>query len=171
MTVTTHWFVIAAAMVGLLASIAIWAPRSLKLKVFALFCASLFLPLGYISLIDILSRPKPISLESAHKKIEEVGIVSALMKEDVGIYLWLQLPNVTEPRSYKLPWSKEVARQLHKAQQDAEATGTEVKMKKPFEKNMETREAIFYASPQPAPPPKAAPDEKPVLFNAAATNN
>ena len=170
MTVTTHWFVIAAALAGLLATIAIWAPRSLKLKVSALLCASLFLPLGYISLNDILSRPKPMSLESAHKTIEEARIVSAVMKEDVGIYLWLQLPEVTEPRSYKLPWSTEVAKQLHKAQQDAEAKGTEVKMKKPFEKNLETRDAIFYAPPQPAPPAKAAPDDNPILFNASATD-
>lgn len=171
MTVTTHWFVIAAALVGLLATIAIWAPRSLKLKILALLCASLFLPLGYISLNDILSRPKPMSLESAHQQLEEVRIVSAMMKEDVGIYLWVQLPNVAEPRSYKLPWSTEIAKDLHKAQQQAEAEGTEVKMKKPFEKNIDTRDAIFYASPQAAPPPKAAPQEKPILFNAAASDN
>lgn len=169
MTVTTHWFVIAASLAGLLATIAIWSPRSLKLKVSALLCASLFLPLGYISLNDILSRPKPISLESAHKQLEEVRIVSAMMKEDIGIYLWLQLPEVTEPRSYKLPWSTEVAKQLHKAQQEAEAEGTEVKMKKPFEKNLDTRDAIFYAAPQAAPPAKVAPDDKPILFNASAS--
>lgn len=170
MTVTTHWFVIAAALVGLLATIAIWSPRVLKLKVTALLCASLFLPLGYISLNDILSRPKPMSLESVHKQLEEVQIVSAMMKEDVGIYLWLQLPEIAEPRSYKLPWTEEVAKQLHKAQQDAEVTGTEVKMKKPFEKNMDNRDAIFYAAPQAAPPPKAAPQDNPILFKSAATD-
>jgi len=81
------------------------------------------------------------------------------------------LPEVAEPRSYKLPWSTEVAKQLHKAQQDAESKGTEVKMKKPFEKNLDTREAIFYASPQSAPPAKSAPDEKPILFNASASDS
>ena len=93
------------------------------------------------------------------------------MKEDVGIFLWLQLPDVAEPRSYKLPWSTEAAKQLHKAQQDAESKGTEVKMKKPFEKNIDNRDAIFYASPQPAPPAKEAPDEKPILFNASASED
>jgi len=170
MTVTTHWFVIAATMAGLLATIAIWSPRSVKLKVAALLCASLFLPLGYVSLNDILSRPKPMSLESAHKRLEEVRIVSAVMKEDVGIYLWLQIPEITEPRSYKLPWSTEAAKQLHKAQQEAEASGTEVKMKKPFEKNIDNRDAVFYAAPQPAPPEKAPPDKQPLLFKAAADN-
>ena len=168
MTITTHWFVIAATLAGLLATIAIWSPRSVKLKVAALLCATLFLPLGYISLNDILSRPKPMSLESAHKQLEEVKIVSALMKEDVGIYLWLQIPEITEPRSYKLPWSEDAAKQLHKAQQEAESNGTEVKMKKPFEKNIDNRDAIFYAAPQAAPPAKSAPDEKPILFKAAA---
>lgn len=168
MTVTTHWFVIGAALAATLSSIAIWAPRSVKIKVSALVCAALFLPVAYIGLNDILSRPKPIQLETAHRQLEEVGVLSSLMKENEGIYLWLQLPDVEEPRAYKLPWSEETAKQLHKANQEAEAKGTEVQMKKPFETTVDNREAVFYAAPQVAPPPKAAPEEQPIVFKAAA---
>lgn len=168
MTVTTHWFVIGATLAALLSSIAIWAPRSVKIKVAALISAAMFLPIGYISLNDILSRPKPMQLETAHRQLEQVGVVSSLMKEDVGIFLWLQLPEIEEPRSYKLPWSEDMAKQLHKAQQDAEAQGTNVQMKKPFEKTVDSREPVFYAAPQAALPPKQAPDDQPILFKSAA---
>lgn len=170
MTVTTHWFVIGAALAAVLSSIAIWAPRSVKIKVVALVSAALFLPVGYIGLNDILSRPKPMQLETAHKKLQEVGVLSSLMKEDEGIYLWLQIPDITEPRSYRLPWSDEAAKQLHKAQQEAEAQGTNVQMKKPFEKTMDSQEPVFYAAPQAALPPKKAPDDQPILFKSAANN-
>lgn len=168
MTVTTHWFVIGAALTALLCSIAIWAPRSVKIKLAALICAALFLPVGYTALNDILSRPKPMNLETAHKELEEVAVISSLMREDEGIYLWLQIPEVTEPRSYKLPWSEEAAKQLHKAQQSAEANGTEVQMKKPFTKTLDTEEPVFYAAPQAALPPKQPPEEQPIVFKSAA---
>lgn len=170
MTVTTHWFVIGAALAALLSTIAIWAPRSVKVKVAALVSASLFLPIGYVALNDILSRPKPIQLETVHRQINEVVVVSSLMKENEGIYLWLQLPDIGEPRSYKLPWSEETAKQLHKAQQDAEQSGTKVQMKKPFEKSEDNLEPIFYAAPQQALPPKQAPTDQPILFNASNDN-
>jgi len=89
------------------------------------------------------------------------------MKEDEAIYLWLQIPDVDEPRSYKLPWSDEVAKELHKAQQEAEQSGTEVNMKKPFEKTIDSKEPVFYAAPPAAPPAKDVAEDSPILFKAA----
>lgn len=168
MTITTHWFVIGAALAAVLCSISIWAPRSVRMKTVALGCAAMFLPVGYIGLNDILSRPKPMQLESLHSDLQEVAVISSLMKEDQGIYLWLKLPEVEEPRSYKLPWTDEAAKQLHKAQQDAEANGTNVKMKKPFERSMDASDPVFYAPPQAALPPKQAPVDSPIVFKSAA---
>ncbi len=167
MTVTTYWFVIATALAAALASIAIWSPRSLKLKVAALLCATAFLPIGYFSLNDILSRPKPVLLETVHRDIEQVQVISSLMKEDEAIYLWLQIPEVDEPRSYRLPWSDETAKELHKAMQEAEHDGTEVKMNKPFEKTIDNQQPVFYAAPPPPPPEKQIAEDKPILFKAA----
>jgi len=171
MTITTNWFVIATALTALLASIAIWSPKSLYLKVGALLCATAFLPVAYFGLNDILSRPKPAQLETVHKDVEQVQVLSSIMEEDEAIYLWLQLPEVDEPRSYQLPWSDEMAKQLHKAQQEAEQTGQEVKMKKPFEKTLDTEDPVFYAAPQSPPPMKHASDDQPVLFKAATNDN
>lgn len=167
MTITTNWFVIATALATVLASIAIWSPRSLPPKIASLVCATLLLPVTYFSLNDILSRPKPVQLEAMYSDVEQVQVVSSVMKEDEAIYVWLQIPDVEEPRSYKLPWSDETAKELHKAQQDAEESGTEVKMKKPFEKTVDNQEPVFYAAPQSAPAEKEAVDESPILFQAA----
>jgi len=168
MTVTTHWFVIATALAAILATIAIWSPRALPLKIASLLCATLLLPVTYFSLNDILSRPKPVELEAVHKDIAQVHVISSVMKEDEAIYIWLQIPEVEEPRAYKLPWSDETAKELHKAQQEAEQAGTEVKMKKPFERTVDNQEAVFYAAPPPAPPEKEAVEESPILFQAAS---
>ncbi len=166
MTVTTYWFVIAAALVAVLTSITIWSRRALPVKFLALACATAVLPLSYLSMNDILSRPKPVLLETVHNDVEQVQVISSLMQEDKAIYLWLQLPGVDEPRSYQLPWSDEAARELHKAMQEAEKSGTEVKMKKPFEVSVDNQEPVFYASP-PAPPPlKDVVDDKPILFTS-----
>lgn len=168
MTITTHWFVVVATLTAVLCSISIWSRRSVKMKVTALLCTATFLPFSYFGLNDILSRPKPMQLESLHKNLEEAAVISSLMKEDEGIYLWLKLPEVEEPRSYKLPWTDEAARQLHKAQQDAEANGTNVQMKKPFEASIDLNDPVFYAPPQAALPPKQPPSDKPVVFKSAA---
>ena len=168
MTVTTYWFVIGALLLSILATISIWAPRSVKIKIAALVSVALLLPLGYTSLNDILSRPKPMQLETAHRTLQEVDVISSLLREDEGIYLWLQLPEIDEPRSYKLPWSEDAAKQLHQARQQAEASGTTVQMKKPFEKSVDDQDPVFYAAPQAALPQKSAPDESPILFKSAA---
>ena len=76
------------------------------------------------------------------------------MLEDEAIYVWLQIRDVQEPRSYVLPWNNERARQLHGAKRDAKREGTKVKMKNPFLARRENTEAVFYTSPRPTPPPK-----------------
>ncbi len=171
MIVTTYWFVIAATLIAILASIAIWSPRALLLKVSSLVCATALLPVCYLGLNDILSRPKPVMLETIHKDVSEASVLGSVMREGEAIYIWLQIPNVDEPRAYQLPWSEETAKQLHKAQQDAEQTGTQVKMKKPFEKTVDNQEPVFHAPPPPAPPEKQAPDQKPIVFSSTETQD
>ena len=71
-----------------------------------------------------------------------------------GIFLWLQLDGIEEPRSYVLPWSRELAQQLQDALQEAEERESGVRMRLPFEQSLDDREPRFYALPQPALPPK-----------------
>ena len=147
-------FVVAAALAATLGLISIWAPRRLAIKAAALAATALFLPLAYASLIELLSKPKPVELEWWLDHAAEAEVVASRAIEDEGIYLWLQLPEIAEPRAYVLPWDRASAEQLQQALRDAEQKGSAVQMRLPFEPSLDDREPKFYALPQPALPPK-----------------
>lgn len=157
-------FIVAGALVALLANIAVWAPRKLRLKVTALITTALFLPTAYVTLSDLMSRPKPVAIEWLERTLPEATVLSAQLREDVAIYLWLAMEGVEEPRAYALPWSEPLARQLFAAQHEAEQQGTELRMRRPFETSLDDQEQMFYAAPQAMPPDKPAPGEAPLLF-------
>jgi hypothetical protein len=84
----------------------------------------------------------------------EAEVLASRLVEDQGIYLWLQLVDVAEPRAYVLPWDRTSAEQLQQALREAEQKGSGVQMRLPFEPSLEDLEPKFYALPQPALPPK-----------------
>ena len=108
-------YLVMTGLAGLLAAISIWTPRKSWLKFTALVTTSLFLPAAYLGLVHLLSRPKPADLEWLHRQLPQATVISARMAENQGIYLWLELEGVEEPRAYALPWSQELARQIHQA--------------------------------------------------------
>ncbi|MEM7021081.1 MAG: hypothetical protein AAF637_00675 [Pseudomonadota bacterium] len=154
MTELTYLFALVAVLAGLVASISIWAPRRLWIKLCALATAALFLPAAYIALMQLLSMPKPVSYEWWHGQADEATVLSSNLQEQRGIYLWLQLPDVPEPRAYVLPWDQKMAEQLQAAQREAEERRSGVQMRLPFERSLDDRKPKFYAMPQPALPPK-----------------
>ena len=154
MTELTYLFALFAVLAGLVASIAVWAPRRLWIKACALGATMLFIPAAYASMMQLLSMPKPASYEWWHGQAGEATVLGSSMQEEEGIYLWLQLPDVPEPRAYVLPWSRELAEQLQTAQREAEQNRSGVQMRLPFEPSLDDREQKFYALLQPALPPK-----------------
>jgi hypothetical protein len=162
MTSLSQLFVVTIALAGLLAAIALWAPRRLAVRATALATTVLFLPLAYASLLDLLSRPKPIDLEWWQRNAPEATVLGAKLEENQGIHLWLQLPDVAEPRAYVLPWNRETAERLQEAQREAAEQGGDLRMRMPFEPSLDDRAPLFYAQPQPALPPKdyAAPQPR-----------
>ena len=83
-------------------------------------------------------------------------MLAADMREGEAIYLWLRMQDIAEPRAYVLPWSIEAAKQLHRAQGEAEKVGAAVLMRGPFIDGDEGGEQMFYAQPQKPLPPKLA---------------
>ena len=166
MTDLSQLFVATVALAGLLTLISLWTPRRLAVKGTALATGVLLLPLSYASLTDLLSRPKPIDLGWWQTHAEEATVLGSQLKEGQGIYVWLQLPDVAEPRSYVLPWSRATAEQLQAAERAAaqQQGGGSVQMRLPFEPSLEDREPLFYAKPQPAPPPKDTTDPGPQIY-------
>ena len=163
MTELTYLFAALAVLAGVMTSISIWAPRQLRLKLGALGAAVLFLPAAYAGFLHLLSMPKPVGLEWWQTEAADAEVLASRMVEDEGIYLWLQLPDLAEPRAYVLPWDRASAEQLQRAMRAAEQIGGDVQMRLPFEPSLDDGERKFYAQPQPAPPPKD-PAQPPQLY-------
>ena len=154
-------FAAAALLAAALASVAVWAPRRLALKVAALAVALLFLPVAHVGLADLLGRPKPVTLEWWAGRAAEATVLGSVTEEQERILLWLQVDGTTEPRAYALPWSQQLAQQLQDAQRQADENQTGVRMRMPFESTLDDLQPRFYAMPQPALPPKDAIDPPP----------
>jgi hypothetical protein len=163
-----YLFALAVLIAACLGSIAIWAPRRMLAKSTALGTFALFLPLAFAGWSDLLGRPKPVEQEWLMSQTPEADVLAGTYREGVGIYLWLQMADLAEPRAYALPWSQQQAEQLQKAMREAERQGTGVRMRMPFEQSLDPRKPPqFYALPQPALPPKPpAPGEAPQRFTA-----
>ena len=164
-----HLFAVALAIVGLLASLCIWSRRRLAFRIGALVVTALYLPFAYASLVDLLSRPKPLALEWSSAKMADATVIASVMREGEAIYIWLQLPETDEPRAYVLPWDEARARELHEAKRKAEASNAQVKLRERSGEPLDEREGLFYAEPQPAPPPKETPKTGPVLFEGTGS--
>jgi hypothetical protein len=170
MSELTAVFTVLGGLAFVLANIAIWSPRRLWVKIGALTTAAIFLPAAYMSLSEMLSRPKPVGNEWARRELAEATVISSQMVEDQAIYLWLSIEGIEEPRAYALPWNEKVARQLQGARRNAEARGTNVKMKNPFEQSNDERERIFYAAPQTPPPEKQQPIDNALVYQHSQAN-
>ena len=165
-------FALAAVLAAGLATISIWSPRKLWVKVGAVFLAACFMPISYASFADLLSKPKPVALEWFNRSMIEATVLSARMQEGEAIYLWLQLPNSAEPRYYKIGWSEEVAKQLQQAMREAEKNQGGMKMELPFENTWDTDKPMFYALPQPKLPEKNGEEggDKPMVYQHPGTS-
>ena len=150
MVLFTAVVIIAAALAG----IAVWAPRAVPVKLAALALAASLMPVGHFALVDLLGKPKPQSLEWALGAVPGATVLSAELRENEAIFLWLRFDSVPEPRAYALPWSMARARQLHEAMARARAEGGAVRMRGPFASARDPQEPMFHAEPQPPLPPK-----------------
>lgn len=166
-----YFFIGGLVIAAMMTSISIWAPRRIVVRATALLLGVLFVPLGYASLADLLSRPKPVHLEWLQKAATEATVLGSSFEEGVRIFVWLQMPSAPEPRAYVLPWDQALAEQLQEARREAERNGSgEVRMRMPFERSWDDREPKFYAMPQPAMPPKdSAPAAPPLQYRHPST--
>jgi hypothetical protein len=163
----SYIFVLNVLLAGTLAMISIWSRRRLWVKLGALGAAVLFLPLAYAGFASLLSRPKPVELEWWLQRSAEATVIGSSIQEGEGIYLWLQLEKVVEPRAYVLPWDRDLAEQLQAALEKAEEENGELRMRLPFEPSLDDRDPKFYALPQPALPPKDLNRPGPQMYQQA----
>ena len=166
-----HLFAASAALAAALAAISIWSHRKLWAKISAVLATALFIPTIYLSYADLLSRPKPASLEWWYRSVPEATVIGSRLREGDAIYVWIEMADIDEPRAYKLPWQQKLAKQLYGAQREAEANGTKVQMRLPFADRVEEQEPMFYALPQPALPPKQVEQGNSQYFQHSSTRS
>jgi len=157
-----YFFIGTVALFALLAAIAIWSPRRTAVRVVALVTAALMMPLGYLQLTELLSRPKLIDFEWFEREALSAVVLGARFEEGEAIYLWLQLESSTQPRYYTLPWRQELAERLEQAVDDATARGSTVTIATPFSpKSLEELGNLnVEIIPPPVPPTKMPPFEQ-----------
>ena len=154
MTELTFYFGAVAVLAGLITSVSVWSPRRRGIKLIALGSTAAFLATIYAAYAQLLSRPKPVGLEWWLAKAADAGVLASSIRENHGIYLWLQLDGAPEPRAYILPWNRDLAEQLQATLREAGGQQGAVRMRLPFEPSLDDRQPRFYALPQPALPPK-----------------
>lgn len=139
------------ALAALLGAIAIGARRRLWLRAGALAVTALLLAVAYAGFADLLSKPKPVRLEWLNREAPSAVVLAAAIREDRGIYLWLQLDGTAEPRAYMLPWSAAAADELQEALRESERTNGNVEMRRPFDLDDPFGLGRFYVSDRPLP--------------------
>jgi hypothetical protein len=126
-------FCVLLALVAVLASIAVWSPRATRLRAVAVALVAGFVPLGYLTLTEVLSQPKPMTHEWFKGSVDEATVLSVSFDEGNAIYLWLQFDD-PEPRYYRLPWRPVLAQKLQNYVDEAIRKGARVMIRNPFSK-------------------------------------
>jgi hypothetical protein len=127
-----------------------------RVPMMAMFFA-VFMGLSYISLGELLGRPKPVEIMGWERPdVEAARVIGQFFVKDQGIYLWLMYEGVSIPRYYQFPWNEEMARDLKRgeaAQRNNENQGMILKW--PFQPSWEDREfPEVHEIPWPRPPAK-----------------
>ncbi len=166
MDILFYVFAGATGVAAALASIAIWAPRPTRVRVLAVTITALFIPIVYMQLIEMLSKPKPMSFEWYQRDAEKAVLLGISLDEGESIYLWLRVAGSVEPRYYVIPWNLKLAERLEDAAEEAVRQNSTIVIKNPFYRRSfeEWGDLNVDIFPPPLPPQKRPP-LPPRIFN------
>lgn len=162
------YFVFAAAIgiAAALASIAIWAPRPTRVRVAAVAITALFIPIFYVQLVEMLSKPKPMSFEWYQRATKKAVLLGVTLHEKESIYLWLRPAGAVEPRYYVVPWNVALAEKLQNAVREAVRGNSTVVLEDPFSRRSLEEWGNLNVDIVPPPmPPMKKPPLPPRIFN------
>ncbi|MGI9422471.1 MAG: hypothetical protein ACR2PA_04710 [Hyphomicrobiaceae bacterium] len=130
----TMFYLFALSVAGMLAlaTIAVWSPRAVWIRIVAVALAITMMPLGYVALAGLLAKPKPKQLAWFERNVEKAHILGISFAEGKAIYLWLRLEGMLEPRYYSIPWSQKAAEALEDQMEAATKQNGALMVIKPF---------------------------------------
>ncbi|NIP48072.1 MAG: hypothetical protein GWN21_18820 [Gammaproteobacteria bacterium] len=156
-------FVALLTVAALLATIGIWSQRRLSIRTSAVILTALLIPIGYLTVTELLSQPKPMHHEWFKRHVDEATLLGVSVREGEAIYLWLRLDDSLEPRYYVLPWQRQLAEKLQNLVDEAIRDGAAVVISNPFSResfdNLGDMNVKIIRPPQmplkpPLPPPQ-----------------
>ncbi len=160
MDILFYLFIATVALAASLATLAIWAPRRSRVRWAALTLALFLLPLGYLQYVELLSRPKPQSLEWLKRHAKEAEILAVSFREGKAIYMWLRIDGSLEPAYYVFPWSLRFAERLQTEVEDTVRRGGRLLMRDPFGPKTDDDLGDLNTEIQ---PPKPQPFKRPIF--------
>lgn len=147
-------FAVIVVSASALASLAVWSSRGPWPKGAALALSTVLIVSGFAGLIELLGIPKPARLDITDASTKDAKVLATSVREGEMIYVWLQPKDADEPRAYAMPWEDNQARQLFRALDEAQANGSEVRVRGSLTSRGLYKDAPFYVAPQEPLPPK-----------------
>jgi hypothetical protein len=165
------YYLFAAALIvfACQAAIAIWSPRAIWLRISAVVATAVFVPLAYVTLTVLLSRPKPIDFAWFERNAEKASVLGVSLDEGRAIYLWLHVEGHSMPGYYVLPWRQSQAEQLEDTLHAAVQSRAQVVLKKPFaKKSLQEKGSLSIEIVPPASFPMKPPQVPARVYNPRA---
>ena len=165
------FFSLLVGVAAALATIAVWTPRKTSVRAAAVVVTALFVPLAYLSVQDLLSKPKPMKHEWFKRHVDEAVLLGVSLDENKAIYLWLRLDDSLEPRFYVMPWRTQLAEKLQNLIDEAIKESATVTIKNPFSaKSFDNLGDLNVNIVPPAAPPLKKPPPPAQIFNPRERN-
>ncbi len=155
-----NWFFFTVVILtAILTSLTFKSRKKTYIKVISLILGISIFIISYISLLEILSRPKPKNLEILNKYVKEVTLLHVSWIEGESIHILIRLDGIKEPRLYSFPWDPIQAQEFDEALENGRENNEEVRISNPFfVSNLEERKTLIYSSPARPLPAKKPPE-------------
>ena len=165
-------FAATIGVVALLAIIAIWAPRKPVVRFSALAATILVIPLGYLQLTEMLSRPKPVEFEWFRKDVEQAQLLGVSLDEGrANLYVGCASIRKSSLGITSCPGNQQTAEKLEDLIDNALRHNSTIILKKPFIREFMDDMGDLNANIVPPPlPPQKLPSNPPQIFNPRQQN-
>jgi hypothetical protein len=152
-----YYFIGASALLVLGGLTVAWSRKDRWVRWCVIGCTLLIIPAAYMSMMDLLSRPKPESKEHMLHNVPIVEVLGFYVKEDIALYILLFNEEWDEPRYYVYAWSPQIQQMVNKLRQgweQAQEDGENVYMHRPFDPTVAPSERFNHPDPPQTNRPK-----------------
>jgi len=125
-------FAATVVLIACIANIAVWSRKGLRVRIAVVALVAMLAPLLFLSVTELLSRPKPVRHAWFQQRAAEAIVLGAEFVEDKAIYLWLRVDNAEAPGYFALPWDSRFAERLEDLLDEGMNNGSLVRITNPM---------------------------------------